>query len=255
MLYRKLTYLVHDRMLESYCHCHADEIGNRPCDNGCYCDKCSTDEFKQACTAVLHGAQADLFAFKAGYSYEAKTMYGGIFKITVVYRKGNTIAYYMSDEPGIIHTDDVYFKYVEGKYIELLKAWEYTPDDEDYFYDEEVYNAYYYASDPIDKATKLYDNGDYAVLDGFLVKIFMSSKEYDEYMYSCKTTWGEINDLYAANGLIPVDLVEMNEKLVTEYLIFNGWNIYAINEMLDVFNGEYGDFANVKQVIREHSKH
>ena len=34
--------------LNEYCGCSCDEVGNRPCDNGVCCDRCTTDEAKAA---------------------------------------------------------------------------------------------------------------------------------------------------------------------------------------------------------------
>ena len=28
--------------------CHEDEVGNRPCDNGCICDRCHADYIQEA---------------------------------------------------------------------------------------------------------------------------------------------------------------------------------------------------------------
>lgn len=37
------TMKVWDEVLKEVCHCYADSAGNRPCDYGEYCDKCSAD--------------------------------------------------------------------------------------------------------------------------------------------------------------------------------------------------------------------
>lgn len=31
-----------EEFLDSYCDCHVDEYGNRPCDNDILCDRCMT---------------------------------------------------------------------------------------------------------------------------------------------------------------------------------------------------------------------
>lgn len=36
--------MTYNEFLDRFCGCHEDEVGNRPCDNGCMCDKCMTDE-------------------------------------------------------------------------------------------------------------------------------------------------------------------------------------------------------------------
>ena len=36
-----------DKFLRVCCNCHADENGNRPCDNGFVCDFCMTEEMKK----------------------------------------------------------------------------------------------------------------------------------------------------------------------------------------------------------------
>lgn len=33
-----------NEFLNQFFHCYEDENGNRPCDNGCVCDNCMTDE-------------------------------------------------------------------------------------------------------------------------------------------------------------------------------------------------------------------
>ena len=38
-----LRQLAWDETLAETVCCYADEVGNRPCDNGCMCDKCSAD--------------------------------------------------------------------------------------------------------------------------------------------------------------------------------------------------------------------
>lgn len=35
------------QFLAQYCGCHDDDNGNRPCDNGCLCDKCMTKEVQE----------------------------------------------------------------------------------------------------------------------------------------------------------------------------------------------------------------
>lgn len=34
-----------DEFLNTECGCYADEYGNRPCDNGALCDRCSDEKF------------------------------------------------------------------------------------------------------------------------------------------------------------------------------------------------------------------
>lgn len=36
--------MTYNEFLDRFCGCHEDEVGNRPCDNGCMCDKCMTPE-------------------------------------------------------------------------------------------------------------------------------------------------------------------------------------------------------------------
>lgn len=33
--------------LANYCHCYPNAVGNMPCDNGMYCDRCMTKEAKE----------------------------------------------------------------------------------------------------------------------------------------------------------------------------------------------------------------
>ena len=35
--------IVWDELLQQYCGCYEDAVGNRPCDNGAMCDKCRND--------------------------------------------------------------------------------------------------------------------------------------------------------------------------------------------------------------------
>lgn len=37
----------YDNFLNQYCGCYTDEEGNRPCDNGCLCDRCMTHEAQE----------------------------------------------------------------------------------------------------------------------------------------------------------------------------------------------------------------
>lgn len=37
---RITTRKAYDKWLAQVCHCYPDEVGNRPCDNGCMCDRC-----------------------------------------------------------------------------------------------------------------------------------------------------------------------------------------------------------------------
>ena len=36
--------MTYSEVLDSYCDCHEDKVGKRPCDNGYICDKCMTIE-------------------------------------------------------------------------------------------------------------------------------------------------------------------------------------------------------------------
>ena len=38
-----LKQLAWEETLEKTCKCYPDAVGNRPCDNGCICDKCSAE--------------------------------------------------------------------------------------------------------------------------------------------------------------------------------------------------------------------
>ncbi len=40
--------MTYDEFLSAYCGCYADCEGNRPCDNGCLCDRCMTKEMQEA---------------------------------------------------------------------------------------------------------------------------------------------------------------------------------------------------------------
>ena len=42
-----------DEVLREYCHCYPDAEGNRPCDNGCLCDRCSADDVQAIYNAKL----------------------------------------------------------------------------------------------------------------------------------------------------------------------------------------------------------
>lgn len=42
-----------DKTLKEYCHCHADAVGNRPCDNGAVCDRCMTEEVQEVYKSIL----------------------------------------------------------------------------------------------------------------------------------------------------------------------------------------------------------
>ena len=42
-----LRQLAWEETLAETVGCYADEFGNRPCDNGCICDKCTADLVKQ----------------------------------------------------------------------------------------------------------------------------------------------------------------------------------------------------------------
>ncbi len=41
---KNVTY---SEFLAIFCNCHPDAEGNRPCDNGCLCDKCMTAEAQE----------------------------------------------------------------------------------------------------------------------------------------------------------------------------------------------------------------
>lgn len=38
------VFALWDSFLKVHCNCHPDEMGNRPCDNGVLCDRCTTTE-------------------------------------------------------------------------------------------------------------------------------------------------------------------------------------------------------------------
>lgn len=42
-----------DKVLKEYCHCYPDAVGNRPCDNGCLCDRCMSEEVKEIYHSLL----------------------------------------------------------------------------------------------------------------------------------------------------------------------------------------------------------
>lgn len=44
----KKRQAIYDSILASTCGCYKDEVGNRPCDNGCICDRCSADWIQEA---------------------------------------------------------------------------------------------------------------------------------------------------------------------------------------------------------------
>lgn len=41
------------RVLADMCGCYEDIVGNRPCDNGVYCDMCRTEEVGEAIQKAL----------------------------------------------------------------------------------------------------------------------------------------------------------------------------------------------------------
>lgn len=45
-----------DKVLREYCHCYPDEVGNRPCDNGCLCDRCQAADVQQIYKSMLEAA-------------------------------------------------------------------------------------------------------------------------------------------------------------------------------------------------------
>ena len=45
----KLKAEIRDKMLARWCSCYSDSNGNRPCDNGVWCDKCRTEDFEELC--------------------------------------------------------------------------------------------------------------------------------------------------------------------------------------------------------------
>ena len=42
-----------DKVLREYCHCYPDIVGNRPCDNGCLCDRCMSKDVKEIYNSLL----------------------------------------------------------------------------------------------------------------------------------------------------------------------------------------------------------
>lgn len=48
--------MTYNEFLSRFCGCHEDEIGNRPCDNGCMCDKCMTPELEKLWKEVRDNA-------------------------------------------------------------------------------------------------------------------------------------------------------------------------------------------------------
>ena len=46
-----------DEFLNVECGCYADEYGNRPCDNGAVCDRCSDEKlYENFCKKIRIGA-------------------------------------------------------------------------------------------------------------------------------------------------------------------------------------------------------
>lgn len=45
-----------DEVLREYCHCYKDDKGNRPCDNGCVCDRCCAADVQQIYKSKLEAA-------------------------------------------------------------------------------------------------------------------------------------------------------------------------------------------------------
>lgn len=45
-----------DEVLREYCHCYQDNVGNRPCDNGCLCDRCYAADVQQIYKSKLEAA-------------------------------------------------------------------------------------------------------------------------------------------------------------------------------------------------------
>lgn len=54
----KVALKLWDKVLREYCHCYPDDIGNRPCDYGCPCDRCLADDVKQIYRSELEAAAA-----------------------------------------------------------------------------------------------------------------------------------------------------------------------------------------------------
>lgn len=48
--------MTYNEFLSRFCGCYKDEVGNRPCDNGCMCDKCMTPEFEKLWKEVRDNA-------------------------------------------------------------------------------------------------------------------------------------------------------------------------------------------------------
>lgn len=52
----KVAQELWDKVLREYCHCYTDDVGNRPCDNGCLCDRCLADDVQQIYKSELEAA-------------------------------------------------------------------------------------------------------------------------------------------------------------------------------------------------------
>lgn len=48
--------MTYNEFLDRFCGCHEDKVGNRPCDNGCMCDKCMTPELEKLWKEVRDNA-------------------------------------------------------------------------------------------------------------------------------------------------------------------------------------------------------
>lgn len=48
--------MTYNEFLSRFCGCPEDEVGNRPCDNGCMCDKCMTPELEKLWKEVRDNA-------------------------------------------------------------------------------------------------------------------------------------------------------------------------------------------------------
>lgn len=48
--------MTYNEFLSRFCGCHENKVGNRPCDNGCMCDKCMTPELEKLWKEVRDNA-------------------------------------------------------------------------------------------------------------------------------------------------------------------------------------------------------
>ncbi len=55
MTLTKKYLMTYSEFLSTYCHCSADAVGNRPCDNGVLCDRCMTEEMQAIWKKIKEG--------------------------------------------------------------------------------------------------------------------------------------------------------------------------------------------------------